>query len=38
VVADPARAAQVLGFRAVVAPEQGIAEFAYAPLRVVPGS
>ena len=38
VVADPARAAQMLGFRAVVAPEQGITEFAHAPLRAVPGS
>ncbi len=33
VVADPLRAAQVLGFRAAVAPEHGIAEFARAPLR-----
>jgi len=33
VVADPARAAEVLGFRAAVAPEQGIGEFAHAPLR-----
>ncbi|MEO9220719.1 MAG: NAD-dependent epimerase/dehydratase family protein [Mycobacteriaceae bacterium] len=38
VVADPARAAHVLGFRAAVAPDQGITEFAHAPLRVVPGN
>jgi dTDP-L-rhamnose 4-epimerase len=33
IVADPARAADVLGFRAAVAPEQGLVEFASAPLR-----
>ncbi len=34
VVADPLRAARVLGFRAATTPEVGIAEFARAPLRV----
>ena len=33
IVADPARAAQRLGFRAVVDPRDGLREFAYAPLR-----
>jgi dTDP-L-rhamnose 4-epimerase len=33
IVADPARAAELLGFRAVVQPEQGLREFAFAPLR-----
>ncbi|MCV7090363.1 NAD-dependent epimerase/dehydratase family protein [Mycobacterium interjectum] len=33
IVADPTRAAEVLGFRAVVDPLQGLREFAYAPLR-----
>ncbi|MGV0644522.1 NAD-dependent epimerase/dehydratase family protein [Mycolicibacterium sp. XJ2546] len=33
IVADPARAAQVLGFRAVVDPRDGLREFAFAPLR-----
>jgi dTDP-L-rhamnose 4-epimerase len=33
IVADPARAADVLGFRAVVDPRDGLREFAYAPLR-----
>ena len=33
VVADPARARHGLGFRASVAPEQGLAELATAPLR-----
>jgi dTDP-L-rhamnose 4-epimerase len=36
VVADPARAASVLGFRASVGPEEGITAFADAPLRAVP--
>ena len=38
VVADPARAAATLGFRAAVAPEDGITEFADAPLRPVPAA
>ncbi|HTY34718.1 NAD-dependent epimerase/dehydratase family protein [Mycobacterium sp.] len=33
IVADPARAAEVLGFRAAVDPLQGLREFAFAPLR-----
>ncbi|MDT5238003.1 MAG: dTDP-L-rhamnose 4-epimerase [Mycobacterium sp.] len=33
IVADPARAAELLGFRAVVDPRDGLREFAYAPLR-----
>jgi dTDP-L-rhamnose 4-epimerase len=33
IVADPARAARVLGFRAAVDPRDGLREFAYAPLR-----
>ncbi len=33
IVADPSRAAEVLGFRAAVDPLQGLREFAYAPLR-----
>ncbi|MDZ4264521.1 MAG: NAD-dependent epimerase/dehydratase family protein [Mycobacterium sp.] len=33
IVADPAKAAQVLGFRAVVDPADGLREFATAPLR-----
>ncbi len=33
IVADPARAATVLGFRASVAPREGLREFAFAPLR-----
>jgi dTDP-L-rhamnose 4-epimerase len=33
IVADPARAAEVLGFRAAVDPSDGLREFAYAPLR-----
>lgn len=33
IVADPARAADVLGFRAVVEPRDGLREFAFAPLR-----
>jgi len=33
IVADPARAAEVLGFRAVVDPRDGLREFAQAPLR-----
>jgi dTDP-L-rhamnose 4-epimerase len=33
IVADPARAAEVLGFRAVVDPREGLREFAFAPLR-----
>ena len=34
IVADPARAAELLGFRAAVAPADGLREFAFAPLRV----
>jgi dTDP-L-rhamnose 4-epimerase len=33
IVADPARAADVLGFRAAVDPQKGLREFAFAPLR-----
>ena len=33
IVADPARAAEALGFRAAVDPRQGLREFAFAPLR-----
>ena len=33
IVADPARAAEVLGFRAAVSPDDGLREFAFAPLR-----
>ena len=33
IVADPARAAELLGFRAQIRPEQGLREFAFAPLR-----
>ncbi len=33
IVADPARAAEVLGFRADIEPRQGLREFAFAPLR-----
>ena len=33
IVADPARAAEVLGFRAAVDPRDGLADFAFAPLR-----
>lgn len=33
IVADPRRAAEVLGFRAAVDPRDGLREFAYAPLR-----
>ncbi|ORW44253.1 NAD-dependent dehydratase [Mycobacterium paraense] len=33
IVADPTRAAEVLGFRAAVDPLDGLREFAYAPLR-----
>lgn len=33
IVADPARAADVLGFRAAVEPRDGLREFAFAPLR-----
>ena len=33
IVADPARAEQVLGFRAAVDPRDGLREFAFAPLR-----
>ncbi|HEY2563241.1 MAG TPA: NAD-dependent epimerase/dehydratase family protein [Acidimicrobiales bacterium] len=34
IVADPARAAELLGFRAAVSPVQGLAAFAWAPLRL----
>ncbi len=33
IVADPARAAEVLGFRAAVDPVDGLRDFAFAPLR-----
>lgn len=33
IVADPTRAAQVLGFQAVVDPRDGLRQFAFAPLR-----
>ncbi len=33
IVADPARAAEVLGFRAAVDPREGLHRFAFAPLR-----
>jgi dTDP-L-rhamnose 4-epimerase len=33
IVADPARAADVLGFRAAIDPLEGLREFAFAPLR-----
>lgn len=33
IVADPARAARELGFRAAIDPRDGLAEFAFAPLR-----
>jgi dTDP-L-rhamnose 4-epimerase len=33
IVADPALAAERLGFRAVIDPRDGLREFAYAPLR-----
>jgi dTDP-L-rhamnose 4-epimerase len=33
IVADPTRAAEVLGFRAAVDPRDGLREFAHAPLR-----
>jgi dTDP-L-rhamnose 4-epimerase len=33
IVADPARAADLLGFRAVVKPREGLRDFAFAPLR-----
>ncbi|WP_421842268.1 NAD-dependent epimerase/dehydratase family protein [Mycobacterium sp.] len=33
IVADPARAAEVLAFRAAVEPREGLREFAFAPLR-----
>jgi dTDP-L-rhamnose 4-epimerase len=33
IVADPARAADVLGFRAAINPQEGLRDFAFAPLR-----
>ena len=33
IVADPARAAEVLGFRAMIDPRDGLHQFAFAPLR-----
>jgi dTDP-L-rhamnose 4-epimerase len=33
IVADPSRAGEVLGFRAVIPPADGLREFAFAPLR-----
>jgi dTDP-L-rhamnose 4-epimerase len=34
IVADPARAAELLGFRAAIDPADGLREFAFAPLRL----
>jgi dTDP-L-rhamnose 4-epimerase len=33
IVADPARAAEVLGFHAAIDPREGLRQFAFAPLR-----
>jgi dTDP-L-rhamnose 4-epimerase len=33
IVADPGRAAKILGFRAAIDPREGLREFAFAPLR-----
>ncbi len=33
IVADPSRAAEVLGFRAAIDPREGLRDFAFAPLR-----
>jgi dTDP-L-rhamnose 4-epimerase len=33
IVADPSRAAEILGFRAAIDPRDGLREFAFAPLR-----
>jgi dTDP-L-rhamnose 4-epimerase len=33
IVADPARATEVLGFTAAVDPREGLRQFAFAPLR-----
>jgi dTDP-L-rhamnose 4-epimerase len=33
IVADPTRAAEVLGFRAAVDPREGLREFAFEPMR-----
>ncbi len=33
IVADPARAAELLGFRAAIDPRDGLRDFAFAPLR-----
>lgn len=33
IVADPARATNLLGFRASISPQEGLREFAFAPLR-----
>ncbi|CAN1558469.1 WcaG Nucleoside-diphosphate-sugar epimerases [Mycobacteriaceae bacterium] len=37
IVADPSRAASLLGFKAAVDPRDGLREFAFAPLRGNPG-
>lgn len=34
IVADPARAEELLGFRAAIDPDRGLREFAFAPLRM----
>jgi len=38
IVADPTRARELLGFAAAVAPDDGLARFAWAPLRSAAGS
>jgi dTDP-L-rhamnose 4-epimerase len=38
IVADPARAAELLGFTATIAPKEGLSRFAWAPLRDAAGA
>ena len=38
VVADPARATEVLGFTAAIGPDEGLRQFAFAPLRSTEGA